>query len=106
MPNLASRNQSGTFLVDVGDALRFAPIDRPTFESLEARAESGGQEESGQGSFFSHAERGVGVAAMRRYCWNVVPGGGKFFAASSSTSTQSCPGPLVGGVNSRLMSPR
>jgi inhibitor of KinA len=29
------------FLVDVGDALRFAPIDRPTFESLEARAESG-----------------------------------------------------------------
>jgi allophanate hydrolase subunit 1 len=29
------------FLVDVGDALRFAPVDRPAFDALEARAENG-----------------------------------------------------------------
>jgi KipI family sensor histidine kinase inhibitor len=29
------------FLVDVGDALRFAPIDRATFDTLEARAAAG-----------------------------------------------------------------
>jgi inhibitor of KinA len=29
------------FLVGVGDALRFARVDRPTFDALEARAESG-----------------------------------------------------------------
>jgi inhibitor of KinA len=30
-----------SFLVSVGDALRFEPVDRPTFEGLEARAQTG-----------------------------------------------------------------
>jgi inhibitor of KinA len=30
-----------SFLVDVGDALRFEPVDRPTFEALEACAQTG-----------------------------------------------------------------
>jgi inhibitor of KinA len=30
-----------SFLVSVGDALRFEPVDRPTFEALEARAQAG-----------------------------------------------------------------
>ena len=29
------------FLVGLGDALRFAPVDRPTFEALDARAAGG-----------------------------------------------------------------
>ena len=30
-----------SFLVDVGDALQFEPIDRPTFDALDARAAAG-----------------------------------------------------------------
>ena len=36
-----SLGREPVFLVDVGDALRFEPIDRPAFDSLEARAAAG-----------------------------------------------------------------
>ena len=36
-----SPSRRPTFLAEVGDALRFEPIDRATFDALEARAEVG-----------------------------------------------------------------